>query len=232
MPCSIVTRELSLSWIYIFEGRYIPNNVYFNCLFSPSESHKLSFHRYFDIKGIFKKVDFQLALLLSFILTYVVFFSYVTISRMFALQTYAYDLGIYNQAIHSTLTGHGFLYYTADLVANPSGSVFGVHVTFILLIITPFYGLFAAPQTLLVVQSLALALAAIPVYLLAENKLQSKNLALVFSSVFLLSPALMGINWYDFHPEAFIVLPMLFAFYFAEKNRWVPYFISTIVCAS
>ena len=147
---------------------------------------------------------------------------------MFTLQTYAYDLGIYNQAIHSTSTGQGFLNYTADLLANPSGSVFGVHISFILLIITPIYSLFPAPQALLVIQSLVLALGALPVYFLAKHKLQSKNLAFVFSLVFLLSPALMGINWYDFHPEAFIVLPMLLTFYFAEMKRWLPYFISVI----
>jgi uncharacterized membrane protein len=184
--------------------------------------------RHLNFKSLVKKIDIRLILLLAAIFFYVLFFSYVTISRMFALQTYAYDLGVYNQAIHSTLTGHGFLYYTADLLANPSGSIFGVHVTFVLLIIVPFYSLFPAAQTLLILQSLILGLGALPVYLLADYKLQSKNLALVFSLVYLLSPALMGINWYDFHPEAFIILPMIFAIYFAEKNRWFPFFISIL----
>jgi uncharacterized membrane protein len=178
--------------------------------------------------SIARKIDVQLFLLVIFIFSYAIFFSYVTISRMFTLQTYAYDLGIYNQAIHSTSTGQGFLYYTADLLANPSGSVFGVHISFILLIITPIYSLFPGPQTLLVIQSLVLALGALPIYFLAKQKLKSKNLAFVFSSVFLLSPSLMGINWYDFHPEAFIILPMLLTFYFAETKNWYPYIISVI----
>jgi uncharacterized membrane protein len=184
--------------------------------------------RYLNFKSQAEKIDTQMILLFFFVFFYVVFFSYVTIIRMFTLETYAYDLGIYNQAIHSTLTGHGFLYYTADLLANPSGSIFGVHISFILLIIMPIYSLLPAPQTLLVIQSLALALGAFPIYFLTKHKLKSKNLALVFSSVFLLSPVLMGINWYDFHPETFIVFPMLLAFYFAETKRWIPYFVSVI----
>ena len=144
------------------------------------------------------------------------------------MQTYAYDLGIYNQAVHSTLTGKSFLYYTADLTANPSGSIFGVHVAFILLIITPFYALLPCPQTLLVMQSVVLAFGAVPVYFLSKYKLQSKNIGLIFSSIYLLSPLVQGINWYDFHPEAFIILPILCAFYFAEKNRPFFYFVSII----
>lgn len=58
---------------------------------------------------------------------------------MYALQTYAYDLGNYNQAIYTTASGTGFLYYTADLLANPLGSIFGVHISIALLEILPIY---------------------------------------------------------------------------------------------
>lgn len=143
----------------------------------------------------------------------------ITVTRIYALTTYAYDLGVYNQALHSTLSGKGLLYYTADLQANPTGSIFGVHVTPILLILLPIYAVYPYPGTLLVIQSFVLAFGAIPVYYLAKLKINSSIMGLVFAGAFLLSPALQGVNWYDFHPEAFIILPMLLSMYFSEKGN-------------
>ncbi len=180
------------------------------------------------LRTLFEMLRFQInrlfcykGCLFLFIIIYVVFFSYVTILRVHALQTYAYDLGNYNQALYTTLTGKGFLYYTADLSANPSGSLFGVHISGVLLLIMPIYALAPKVETLLIIQSLILALGALPVYLLAELKIKSKRLALAFAMAYLLNPALQGINWYDFHPEAFVILPMLFAMYFYEIRAWL-----------
>jgi len=159
---------------------------------------------------------------------YAVIFSLITILRMKSLQTYAYDLGNYNQAIYTTVTGKGFLYYTADLLANPFGSIFGVHISVALLEILPIYVLFPRVETILVIQSVIISLGAIPVYLLAKLKLESKKMAMIFSLVFLLNPALQGINWYDFHPEAFIILPFLSAIYLSEIESWKLYFIAIL----
>ncbi len=166
-------------------------------------------------------------LLLSIFL-YAVVFSVITILRMESLQTYAYDLGNYNQAIYTTVTGNGFLYYTADLLANPFGSIFGVHISVALLEILPIYVLIPRVETILVIQSIIISLGAIPVYLLAKLKLESKKMAMIFSLLFLLNPVLQGINWYDFHPEAFIILPFLSAIYLSEIESWKLYFIAIL----
>jgi uncharacterized membrane protein len=176
-----------------------------------------------------KKISKRLPnyLILSVII-YATIFSAITILRIRALQTYAYDLGNYHQALYTTLTGQGFLYYTSDLLANPSGSIFGVHVAISLLEILPLYSLLPKIESLLIIQSIMISLGAIPVFLLANLKLNSKKLALFFALAFLLNPAIQGINWYDFHPEAFILLPFLFAIYFSEVKSWKLYFISII----
>lgn len=170
------------------------------------------------------KVDSHILVLIVAVSVYASFFSYLTIQRYLNLQTYAYDLGNYNQALYTTFTHHTLLYYTSDLIADPSGSMFGVSVPAILLLILPFYAIFAAPQTLLVIQSIALGLGAIPVYLLTKRKVGSRNLGLLLSLAYFLSPGLQSINWYDFHPEAFIPTAMLFAMYFYEVRLWRCFF--------
>ena len=185
----------------------------------------LNYHKYINFSK--KILKLPRSLLLSIIL-YAGIFSIITILRMESLQTYAYDLGNYNQAIYTTTIGKGFLYYTADLLANPNGSIFGVHISIALLEIVPIYLIFPRVETLLVLQSVILSLGAIPIYLLAKLKLNSKKIAVFFSLIFLLNPVLQGINWYDFHPEAFIILPFLSAIYFSEIKSWKLYFVAIL----
>jgi uncharacterized membrane protein len=170
--------------------------------------------------------DPRTILLVASIATYSVLFSWLAIMRMNALETYAYDLGIYNQALYTTLTGKGLLYYTPDLLANPQGSFLGVHFSPVLFLILPIYAIHPAPETLLLLQTVLLALGAIPVFLIAKRRLTSRYGPLLVSLVYLLNPALQGVNWYDFHPEALIVLPLLFALYFFDIRRASAYFSS------
>src|SRR5690242_16197607 len=59
--------------------------------------------------------------------------SLFSIVRFIGLQTYAWDTGVYNQAIYTTLFQGKAFFYTADLPANPTGSLLGVHFSPILL---------------------------------------------------------------------------------------------------
>ena len=149
--------------------------------------------------------------------------------KYYSFQTYAYDLGIYNQALHTPLYNGQLFYNTADLLANPTGNLFGIHFSPILLVIFPFYLLYTAPPTLLVIQTFALALGALPLYLLALKKLKSEKWALVLAILYLLNPALQGVNWYDFHPEAFLPMLLLFSIYFFETKKTKLYLASVIL---
>lgn len=144
------------------------------------------------------------------------------IVRFYALRTYAYDLGNYNQALYTTLHGGGLLYYTADLPVT-NGSMMGVHFSPILLIILPVYALYSAPPTLLVIKTFILALGAYPLYRLAKHCLKTNLWGLLFSAAYLLNPMLQGINWFDFHPEAFFPTFCLFSLYYGIKKDWLKY---------
>lgn len=162
------------------------------------------------------------------VLLYAVVFSAVTVTRFFALRTYAYDLGNYNQALYTTLRGYGLLYYTADLPVT-GGSMMGVHFSPILLIILPIYALYPFPPTLLVLKSFVIACGAFPVYWLGKHFLKTKYWGLLFAAAYLLNPMLQGVNWFDFHPEAFFVTFFLFSIYYGLKPDWPKYLIFSIL---
>jgi uncharacterized membrane protein len=165
-------------------------------------------------------------LLLIEIGIYIVVFSVFAILKYFSFHTYAFDLGIYNQELHSTLFGGRLLYSPLELLANPSGCLFGVHFSPILLVILPIYAIHPDPTTLLVFQTFVISLGALPLYLLASKRLSSEKWGLFFSTLYLLNPALEGINWYDFHPEAFLPTLFLFALYFFDAKKKAGYIAS------
>jgi len=166
------------------------------------------------------------------VVVYAVGFSFYSIVRYLGLQTMAWDMGLYNQALYSTLFEGKLLYYTADLPANPTGSLFGVHFSPILLGLSPFYLIFPSPITLLVIQATVLALGALPLYYYAVEKLAEPRIPTVFALAYLGSPAVVGINWFDFHPEVFIPPALLGAIYFWSKRRWLSYSACILVALS
>ena len=156
------------------------------------------------------------------IIVYALFFSAYTCYLHYIFKTYAWDLGLINQSLWTTLNSGKMLYSTLEVpYGNPSGIFLGVHFSPILFVILPIYAVFESPQTLLVFQSFILAIAALPLYWIARDKLNNKLYALGFAVVYLLNPALHGVNTFDFHVEIFTPVLVLFAFYFLEKGRWL-----------
>ncbi len=160
---------------------------------------------------------------------YCLFFSYLTINRHYAFKTCTWDLGIFTQSLWTTLYAGKFLYHTCELFINPSGSFFGVHFSPILFFILPFYLVYAAPETLLVIQSVAIASAAVPIYKLAKEQLNSRLTSLTFALTYLMYPAIQWVNWYDFHVQAFLPLFFSFTIYYATKKNWRRYFVFLIL---
>ena len=163
---------------------------------------------------------------------YGVVFSILTALRVYALDAQAYDLGIYHQSMYTTVFNQRFFFNTIDLPSNPSGSVFGVHFSPILLLLLIPYALVPSPLTLTVLQTWAIALAALPLYALGRRVLHSERIAFVLGVVYLLHPATQGVNWYDFHPEAFLPLAVLTGLYFFERREWTVFLVSMALALS
>lgn len=141
----------------------------------------------------------------------------------FALRTF--DLGIFDQA--TWLISRG---------ASPFVTVRGMHLlaehfSAILYLLAPLYWLWPSPKALLTVQTVALALGAIPVYALARRRLDSAPLALAFGVAYLLYPALEWSNSFEFHPDTLATPCLLGAFYCLSQRRWRPYTVLLVLAA-
>jgi uncharacterized membrane protein len=162
-------------------------------------------------------------MLLAIVGIYSIVFSYLTILKLQAFGMYAWDLGIYHQAIHTTATSGSLLFSTVEWpytqTVTPPGTTFGVHFSPFLLLIVPFYALLKSSSALLVLKTIFISAGAIPTYFLAKKAFGNSFWGLIFASAYLLFPAVHAINWYDFQPQTFLPTLLLFMFLFIETKR-------------
>lgn len=155
-------------------------------------------------------------ILWGLILFYIIFFSVFTSIRHYNFQTQAWDMGIFNQLFWNTSHGKG-MSSTLEEIPNHMG----IHFSPFLFILTLGYFLFSSPYFLLIIQTIALGLGALPLYLLAKKILKNEKLALLVSGGYLLYPSLHWVNVFDFHEISFLI-PLLFsALYFLEIKKWL-----------
>ena len=107
-------------------------------------------------------------------------------------------------------------------------SYFNDHFSPVYLLLMPFYLLFPQPATLLVLQTLALAAGALPIYLLAREKLAPGFTRIGWVLAYFLFLPLAFINLFDFHELAFAVLPLGLALYFVERRQPVWFLLSLL----
>jgi uncharacterized membrane protein len=141
----------------------------------------------------------------------------LSVLRHESYHSFGFDLGLFNQVFWNTTQGRMFESTMSQALPVPH-SLLGDHFSPVILILMPFYFAFPHPETLLVLQTLALALGAWPVYLLAKLKLPA-GYAPLWVLAYLLFVPLAYINLYDFHEVAFSVAPLGFALYYLERGR-------------
>jgi uncharacterized membrane protein len=144
---------------------------------------------------------------------YAWYFAHLSVVVEDGYGTFGFDMGIFDQGVWLLSRFH------APFVTVMGRDLFGDHTSFVLLLTVPLYWIHAAPQTLLVVQSLLLAGAAIPIYLVGRRLLRSDVLAAALAAAYLCNPALEDGNLDQFHPEAFATLALAVALYAAITCR-------------
>ncbi len=154
--------------------------------------------------------------LILLIALYVAFFAALSIRQHDAFLTHAADLGYFDQALWNTRHGR----FVAE--STPQGLSWRLtdHFEPIFALVSLSLFLWDDVRTLLIVQTLALALGAVPVFLLARHKLRNDAVALAFAAAYLLCPAMQAANLTEFHAVPLAVAPLLFAFYFSEREQW------------
>ena len=170
-----------------------------------------------------ERYEGRLALVL--VLLYAVVFGSLALIRHWAFHSTALDLGVFDQVLWNTVHGR-FMESTLSLERCDPHSFFLDHFSPALLLIVPFYLVVPRPETLIAFQTVALALGAWPVYLLARHFLQRSEERLVWIAVYVLSAPLAWITFYDFHEIALAVLPLGLAMYFLAARRTLPLLLS------
>jgi uncharacterized membrane protein len=158
---------------------------------------------------------------------YFIVYSILSVLRHESYHSFGLDLGLFDQVFWNTIQGRPFESTMSQAMPIPH-SLLGDHFSPIFAVFLPLYFAVPHPETLLVIQTLALALGAWPIYLLARLKLPAGYAALWMLAYFLVVP-LAYINLYDFHDVALSVAPLGFALYFLERGRRVPFLISLVV---
>jgi uncharacterized membrane protein len=133
-------------------------------------------------------------------------YGWLAIERHNRFNSTGYDLAIKEQVIWNTV--HGRFFASSVEVEN----AFADHFQPVMLALMPLYLLLPSPELLLWIQVIGLAAGAIPLYRLAERRLNSTGLALAVSAAYLLYPAVGFINRFDFHPETLAIPTLIAAF--------------------
>ena len=151
--------------------------------------------------------------ILILIIVYFILFSTLSCLRHYTFQTQTWDLAAFEQSFYNTVHGK-FMYNTFEKTNH-----FAIHFSPFLLLLVPIYFLWQSPYNLLIIQSLALAIGALPLYLLAK-RLIDKKWALLIAVLYLIYPSLHWVNLFDFHAVPFAIPLILSTFYFLEKENY------------
>ena len=156
-------------------------------------------------------------------------FAALSVLRQRAFATGRFDLGNMVQAVWSTAHGHPLQ------MTNLHGaqiSRLAAHVDPILVLFAPLWLIWPSPDLLLVTQALVVATGAWPVFLLARKHLGSQRAGLGFTIVYLLYPATGWLTLNEFHPVALATPFLLFAFWYLDNDRLLPFAVFAVAAAA
>jgi uncharacterized membrane protein len=131
---------------------------------------------------------------MALVAIYVATFGTLTWKHHSNFGTFAFDMGIYDQAIWLLSRFH------VPFVTVRGLNYFGHHVNPVTILFVPAYWLGAGPRFLYLVETIWMAAGAVPVYLLGRDRLGDPWLGAALAASFLAFPSLGWINRWHFHP--------------------------------
>ncbi|HMB44829.1 MAG TPA: DUF2079 domain-containing protein [Candidatus Methanoperedens sp.] len=166
------------------------------------------------ISSYIRAWTYQDIILAGLIFTYIILMSRLVFDHYDALYVYSLDFGVFDQALWSTSQGDFMWQSQVGL-----GSNWGIHFDPLLLLTVPIYYIFPDGRFLLVIQTIFLALGAIPLYLIAKIKFESRWIPLAFPISYFIYPYLHNVNLFDFHSVMFSPLLIGLTWYSIELKN-------------
>lgn len=122
-----------------------------------------------------------------------------------------------DQTVWNVAHGNGFT--LTDPLGINQVSRLSIHADFLLILLAPFYFIWSNPKMLLIIQSIGLALGALPLFWLAKKVLKNRWVAAIFAIGYLLYPTIQLNALHDFHATSLSTTFFLFSFwYFVEEK--------------
>src|SRR3984893_14343224 len=154
------------------------------------------------------------------------------ILRYATFKATAFDLGNMDQVIWNTLHGRLFQFTNQAIDWYGPPIRLAIHFEPIILPLSLLYSFGSDPRILLVFQTLALTSGSLPVFLLTRKYIPEwPLLAPCIVLAYLLTPALLGLNLFDFHPVS-LATPLLLYMMLALTYRRFGWFLVTGVFAA
>src|SRR6266496_2595818 len=172
-------------------------------------------------------------LLLFAVGAYALEMSYQAMLRYDVFKATAFDLGNMDQVLWNTIHGRWFQFTNQAVDWYGPPTRLALHFEPILLPLSLLYAFGADPHILLVFQTLALASGALPVFLLTRKYIPEwPFIAVAMAIAYLLSPALLGINIFDFHPISLATPLLLYAVLALTYHRYGWFILACILAAA
>jgi uncharacterized membrane protein len=167
-------------------------------------------------------------LLWSAIAAFAAGFGTLSALRHLAFNTGRFDLGNMTQAVWST--AHGDVLEVTNLRGEQMSRL-GAHFDPILAAFAPLWWLWPDPTMLVVVQAVAIALGAVPVFLLARKHLGSERAGAGFALAYLLYPPTQWLALNEFHAVALATPLLLLAFWYLDEDRLAAFaIVAALAC--
>jgi uncharacterized membrane protein len=147
-------------------------------------------------------------------------------NRFADFQLGRFDLGNMVQAVWST--AHGRPLETTNFSGDDISRL-GSHVDPILATLAPLWIVAPSPVTLLVVNVVAIALGALPVYWLARRHLRSEKVATFLALSYLFYPWVAWAALDAFHPVTLALPLLLFSIWFLDTDRLLPFSLCAVL---
>src|SRR5690606_14692470 len=110
-----------------------------------------------------------------------------------------------------------------------TSSYFGIDIIVTELLLAPFYRLIPSPYFILLLQTVVVALGAVPIYRFARARLLSSFAGVIFAAAYLLYAPVEWTNLYEFQIRAFATTFMLCALYCLQLRRTGWFYLWTLL---
>lgn len=160
---------------------------------------------------------YGLFIVIALMFAYSAYFSALSIQRHNTFRTHASDMGQMDQALWNTLHGNWLEDTRPDGRQLPRLTD---HVEPIFFVVPLVFLIHDGIESLFVLQSVVIALGALPIYWIARRRLQSEWMAILFAVMYLMFPALQAANLAEFHAVTFAPAPLMFAFNYGQERAW------------